>query len=167
VVVRPLRADEAPLYQTLRLRALADAPDAFARTFAETRAQPQAWWDEMTRAVTEPGRHVMFVAEAPAPVGMAFGLIDVEQAGRAHLGGMWVDPSARRHGVGRALADAVMAWARGRAFVDVVLWVTEGNDPARTLYERMGFAATGRRDRLPSNPTLEIVEMRCVLSAVA
>ena len=32
------------------------------------------------------------------------------------------------------------------------LWVTETNDPARALYERCGFAATGERQPLPSHP---------------
>ena len=35
VSVRRLRADEAPIFKTLRLRALADAPDAFAHTYDE------------------------------------------------------------------------------------------------------------------------------------
>jgi ribosomal protein S18 acetylase RimI-like enzyme len=77
---------------------------------------------------------------------------------------MWVVPDARGRGAGRALADAVVAWARERGFGGVVLWVTEGNKRAIDLYERAGFAATGRRDRLPSNDRLEVFEMRLALS---
>jgi len=159
VIVRRLRSDEAALFRTLRLRALADAPDAFAHTHDEISAKPDAYWTEMTHSVTEPGRHVMFVAEDGGPVGMAFGLVDGQRPDRAHLGGMWVAPSARHRGVGRALTDAVLAWARERAFADIVLWVADGNDEAMKLYERMGFAGTGRSDRLPTNPRRAILEM--------
>ena len=160
MIVRRLREDEAALFKTLRLRALAEAPDAFARTHAEISAKPDAYWQEMTRSVIEPGRHAMFVAEADgAPVGLAFGLMDGERATRAPLGGMWVDPGARKRGIGRALSAAVIAWARERGFADIVLWVTEGNRAALTLYEGQGFTLTGRRDRLPHNPDLAILEM--------
>jgi GNAT superfamily N-acetyltransferase len=165
VIVRRLRADEAILLETLRLRALGDSPDAFAHTYAEIRARPDSYWAEMTRSVTEPERHAMFVADdETAPVGMAFGLLDREDPGLARLGGMWVVPDARGRGAGRALADAVVAWARERGFGGVVLWVTEGNTRAIDLYERAGFVATGRRDRLPSNDRLEVFEMRLALS---
>ncbi|HUK64428.1 MAG TPA: GNAT family N-acetyltransferase [Dongiaceae bacterium] len=160
MTVRRLRADEVALVKTLRLRALAGAPDAFAHTHAEIRAKPDSYWLELIRSVTEPGRHAMFVAQlADTPVGMAFGLIDVEHPARAHLGGMWVDPAARGRGVGRALCDAVIAWARERGLVDIVLSVTEGNTTAQALYERQGFALTGRRGAHPHNPSLAILYM--------
>ena len=39
------------------------------------------------------------------------------------------------------------------------LWVTEGNGAAIRLYLRSGFADTGRRNALPSNPALQIIQM--------
>jgi len=160
VTVRRLRADETTLLKTLRLRALAESPDAFGDSLAGATARPDSYWTEMIRSVTEPDRHAMFLAEeAAAAAGIAFGLVDRERADRAHLGGMWVDPAARRRGVGRALVDAVLAWARERGFGDVVLWVAEGNAAAAALYERAGFTRTGGRDHLASNPSLSTCEM--------
>jgi ribosomal protein S18 acetylase RimI-like enzyme len=160
MTVRRLRADETALFKTLRLRALADAPDAFADTHAEISARPDTYWQELTRSVIEAGRHAMFVAEVDdTPMGMAFGLIDREVPTRAHLGGMWVDPEGRQRGCGRALSDAVIAWAQERGFAAIALWVTEGNNTAIRLYERLGFALTSRRDRLPHNASLAILEM--------
>jgi ribosomal protein S18 acetylase RimI-like enzyme len=72
---------------------------------------------------------------------------------------MWVDPAARRRGVGRMLVDAVLAWGRERRLRDIVLWVAEGNAEAAALYERAGFTRTGRRDHLPSNPGRSTCEM--------
>ncbi|MBI2203392.1 MAG: GNAT family N-acetyltransferase [Candidatus Rokubacteria bacterium] len=156
--VRRLQAEEAALFRALRLRALEDAPEAFASTLADALKQPDSYWEPRTQSLTEPGRNVMFVAQdEDVPVGLAFGV--VHEPGVAHLAGMWVEPALRGCGLGRALVDAVIDWARGRGFARVDLWVTEANDPAVWLYERTGFTATGRRDVLPWNHALTTIEM--------
>jgi ribosomal protein S18 acetylase RimI-like enzyme len=81
-------------------------------------------------------------------------------ADRAHLVSMWVSPEARRAGIGRALVGTVTAWAATRGARTVELWVTESNHQARTLYERCGFDYTGGRQPLPSDPTLDELQMR-------
>ena len=60
------------------------------------------------------------------------------------VGGVFVDPSTRNRGVGRALVDAALESAR-EAKVRVGLYVREDRIPARRLYERMGFLPVGRR----------------------
>ena len=158
--VRRLEPGEAMLFKAIRLRALADAPVAFAHTHAEMSAKSDEYWEEMTRAVTEAGRSVLFVAEeGGAPVGMAFGVLQRDDPSVPHVGGMWVDPGVRAHGVGKALTGAVVEWAVERGASRIALWVTEGNDPAIALYERMGFKATGRTVPHAANPTLRALEM--------
>jgi GNAT superfamily N-acetyltransferase len=162
VKVRPLERGEVKLLKDLRLRALADAPTAFAHTHAEISAKPDAYWDEMAVSLTS--RSVMFVAEEDGrAVGMAFGVLQRDHPDVPHLGGMWVEPAARAGGVGSALTAAVLLWARKQGFRRIGLWVTEGNAPAIALYERMGFTPTGRRERQPVNPALSIVEMERAL----
>jgi GNAT superfamily N-acetyltransferase len=162
--VRALRAGEVALFKDLRLRALADSPDAFAETLAHAEAQPAAYWENLTRSVSEPGRHVMFVAEdAARAVGLVFGLLDRERASVGRVGGMWVAPEARGRGAGRALLDAVVAWARRRGLARLELWVTEGNSPAALLYRSAGFAETGARDVLPANPARATIQMTLAL----
>ena len=80
VDVRRLRADEAALFRTLPRRALADAPDALAHTYDDVRTRPDVYCEEMTRSVTDPDRHAMFVAED----------------GSGPIGRMWVAPGGRR-----------------------------------------------------------------------
>jgi ribosomal protein S18 acetylase RimI-like enzyme len=46
----------------------------------------------------------------------------------------------RRHGVGQALLESVLVRAKQLGFQSVTLLVWEGNDIARRLYERHGFA---------------------------
>ncbi len=54
-----------------------------------------------------------------------------------------VDPHHRGRGVGTALLNAVLRAAAERELRAVSLSVEDGN-PARTLYERAGFAVVGR-----------------------
>src|SRR5260221_9625707 len=147
------------MLRELRLASLRDSPSAFGGTPADALAQPETYWTEMERSVTEPGRHVMFLAEdGEQPMGLAFGIR--KEAGTADVGGMWVDPRGRGRGVGRALGQAVIDWARDEGFANVVLWVTEGNAAAHTLYERLGFAATGERRPPPAHTAPANLETR-------
>jgi GNAT superfamily N-acetyltransferase len=158
--VRELERGEWALFRELRLRALADSPDAFARRFVDEQAQPDAHWLRLTESVTMPGGQVMLVAEDEGrPLGLAFGLFDKERPQTGHVGGMWVEPGSRGKGAGQALLSAAIEWARARRLERLILWVTEGNRPATRLYERLGFADTGARDALQSNPTLRIMQM--------
>ncbi len=53
----------------------------------------------------------------------------------------------RRYGVGTSLMEYLMETARLRACVKMELEMREGNFPAQSFYEKMGFLVTGRRRR--------------------
>jgi GNAT superfamily N-acetyltransferase len=61
----------------------------------------------------------------------------------ASLTSLWVDPSARGKGVGDSLIATFVSWAQGAGYQQLMLWVTEGNTNAETLYQRHGFRRTG------------------------
>jgi GNAT superfamily N-acetyltransferase len=164
VLVRRLEAHEVELHRDLRLRALGDAPESFGETVAEAAARAPAYWEDLTRSVTEPGRHVMFLAwEGRDSVGSTYGLPDRDRIDAGRVGGMWVDPAWRRRGVGRLLLQAVFGWARDRGLRRLGLWAPARSPAAIALYSRAGFRETGvRRPRAPGS-ALEIVEMECPL----
>jgi GNAT superfamily N-acetyltransferase len=58
-----------------------------------------------------------------------------------HISDLIVAPEARGRGVGERLLAAAEAWARGRGYLLLTLNVFMANGPARSLYERTGFAA--------------------------
>jgi GNAT superfamily N-acetyltransferase len=158
--VRTLAPHEVALHRELRLRALRDAPESFGESLAEVLARPASYWEELTRSVTEPGPHVMFLACArERVVGSAYGLVDPERERAGRVGGMWVEPAARRRGVARALLQAVLAWARERGFGRVALWAPADSPAALSLYRQAGFRDTGRRRPLPSDPSREVLEL--------
>ena len=163
--IRRLEPHEVALHRQVRLRALRDAPDAFGETAADVEARPSSYWEQLTQSVTEPGRHVMFLAsEEDAICGSTYGLLDVESNDAGRVGGTWVAPSHRRRGVGKALVDAVISWAREHGFGRVRLWAPAASTAALALYRRAGFLETGRSRPFPTNAALQIVELECMLS---
>jgi ribosomal protein S18 acetylase RimI-like enzyme len=60
-----------------------------------------------------------------------------------HVTGLAVDPDAQGTGVGRALVEALIDEARKRGGRRLTLRVFAPNEPARRLYERMGFEVEG------------------------
>lgn len=127
-----------------RLRALADAPDAFGTTLAEDQARPLAEW----RARLESDGAATFIAShADEDIGMVVG-VGVDDA-TAALCGMWVAPDARGTGAADALVQQMIAWARARGCQRVILEVADQNTRAVQFYARMGFEPTGGTNTLP------------------
>lgn len=55
------------------------------------------------------------------------------------LNDLYVDPAARRAGVGQALVEAATAHAREQDACGLVLSTATTNTPAQSLYERLGW----------------------------
>jgi GNAT superfamily N-acetyltransferase len=164
ISIRSLQAHEVGLHREVRVRALRESPDSFGETAAEAEAQPHSYWYDLTRSVTAPDQHIMFLAyDGTSICGSTYGLLDRERSDAARVGGMWVDPSWRRQGVGRCLLQAVVSWARQRRFNRLVLWTPAANAGAIALYRGAGFVDTGRQRPLRPGTELRIIEMECAL----
>jgi GNAT superfamily N-acetyltransferase len=160
VTLRRLAPSEVALHRELRLRALLDSPDSFGETYGAAAAQPLGHWETLTRSVTEPSPQVMLLACAGDDVvGSAYGLLDRTRADAGRVGGMWVAPAWRRRGVGRALLEGVIDWARERGLGPLGLWAPAHSPAAIALYTGAGFRETGERRSLPTNPSRWIVAM--------
>jgi GNAT superfamily N-acetyltransferase len=161
---RLAQAEDWRAVRALRLRALADAPEAFEMTLA----QAEQWTDEdWRRRVAEGEERVTFVEEDEdedgSLVGMAVGLF--EPAARvAHLVGMFVEPRRRRAGLGRGLVEAVESWARRVDATRIELEVNPDLVPAVRLYERCGFEWSGHSRALSSRPAVTVIEMSKTLT---
>ena len=141
------------------MRALRDSPDFFGSTYALESAFPDATWVERAERSALAETSVTFVAESPAGwVGMVAGHLEDERRPQAGLFGLWVEQSARGAGVGLALTEAVVDWARTRGAKTVTLWVIESNVDAIRLYRRAGFLETEDRKGLTRQPSL--IELR-------
>jgi ribosomal protein S18 acetylase RimI-like enzyme len=58
--------------------------------------------------------------------------------------GYMVAPAHRRRGIGRALVEHSLEEARRRGFEAMMFNLVRESNPARTIYERVGFEVTGR-----------------------
>ncbi|HYJ60419.1 MAG TPA: hypothetical protein VE032_03015 [Actinomycetota bacterium] len=147
--------DDWARVKDVRLRALADAPEAFARRLEDERERAPSEW----RARLENPDAATFLAVADgATVGMAGVFVAADDdtlrnssrcglprsSGEAGREGRSVKPSS----IGHAPRD-----------LPVELWVTETSLPARSLYEGLGFSASGEEQPLPSDPRLNVVQM--------
>jgi len=138
------------VFRAIRLASLREAPYAFGSTYeAEVGASEDSW----RRRLSDRTR---FVAEVDGKVVGTVGAGPGEFDGAAALTALWVDPGFRGRGVGSALVDVVVDWAREEGFNQLLLWVTEVNENAERLYERQGFARTGRMIEVrPREPAVE------------
>ena len=142
----------------------ADPADAeqLTRLAEAVSAEPEAWLisaDGEWRSVGDERRYLKAVRRYPhAAVFVAERVGDGAVVGRlslardthpasAHVAdlGLMVAADARRRGVGWALLEAAVDWARGAGVRKLELHVFPWNEPAIALYEKFGFEREGFR----------------------
>jgi len=113
--------------------------DALARLHAASFAD--AWSAEwIGKLLVQPGTSAFMDA------GKAGGFVLVRVAGgEAEILTLAVAPAARRRGIGFALVTAACRHAQKMGAGASFLEVCESNEPARSLYKRLGFREVGRR----------------------
>ncbi len=153
--VRALVEEDWGLLRGLRLQALAESPQAFASTLDDARKIREEGWRERARGT---GQSTTFIAFTDGhPIALTAVLIEENQSAQAVS--VWVHPDHRRQGVAAALMKAAAAFAVQADARLIRVWVTETNLSARALYELLGYRATGARQPLPSDRSLDECEL--------
>ena len=138
--VRHVLAHEAERLREIRLRSLATDPEAFGATFEGDASRPADWWERGARRSEHGGQRTFVVVDDEDRwLGMALVRPDDESPGDAVVNAMWIAPEARRQGMGGALLEACVEWARAHRFRAVNLAVRTVNAPARAAYAAAGF----------------------------
>jgi len=140
LVIRRIGPSEGDALKALRLRALAEEPEAFGETAAEAEARDEAEYRARARAGSAGDRRAWFLGElddVASPVGLAMGRR--RPPDDCMVFSVWVAEAARGRGVGRALVASVAGWARAWGARRLVLWVFRSNTAAIRFYERLGF----------------------------
>lgn len=128
-------------------RAVTSEPEDWLLTSAEWRST--AAERRYLRAAKRSPHAAVFVAEVPEGlVGRLSVARDVHPASR-HVAdlGLMVAAGHRRQGIGRALLQRTVDWARASSVAKLELHVFAHNTPAIALYESFGFVQEGYRRR--------------------
>ena len=159
ITIRTIAITEWRQYRAVRLRALEDSPDAFSSTLEQGLSiSNDEWAARLTSASPERDRPIVAVRNGEF-VGLLWARIEPDDANTAQLYQMWVAPEVRGQGVGRWLLDEAISWLSASGVGNVVLGVTEGDRPARRLYERAGFVPFGEMEPLRPGSVLRIQNM--------
>lgn len=151
--IRHARPEEAGLVADLWARFQREHNGRYVRQVRQTRANRDCIAAHFAKLA---GQRQLWVVEAEAAlVGFAAVVpnlpkVDLYYASAA-LTDLWVDPSWRGHGLGRALIDRVVEEVAERGLHAVTLTVMAGN-PARELYRSAGFRPFSETLVLPLVP---------------
>jgi GNAT superfamily N-acetyltransferase len=104
----------------------------------------EAYLGDPEGRILQPGGEIFFAVEAGRVVGTCAAIPQGD--GSFELAKLAVTPEAQGRGIGRTLALAVIAFARARGAMRVVLTSNSALGPALRLYESLGF----RYQPLPS-----------------
>ncbi|WP_197981662.1 GNAT family N-acetyltransferase [Frigoribacterium sp. CFBP 13712] len=139
VTLITLSSDDWRVWRSLRLAALAEAPEAFGSRSADWVDADEGRWRER---LSIPGAIDLVALDegTGCPIGMVTGTPSARPGAGAELISLWVDPAARGRGVATLLIDAVATWAAAAGASRLELSVMAENESARRTYERNGFA---------------------------
>lgn len=109
-----------------------------------------AWSEDALRSELQRDDAVMFSALVNGEVAGYIGMRTVLDEG--YVDNVAVAPRFRRHGIGRALVQALILAGRERALHFITLEVRISNEAALSLYQQMGFQDAGLRKGFYSFP---------------
>lgn len=128
--------------RAIRLEALRSEPAAYSSSYEATRA----WSDDVWRRRLADDRRLQLLARVQGhPIGIVGGYLGSDEGNDsvAMVFGMFVTSEHRGRGVGTPLIDRLSAFPH---ISTIRLGVTETQDPARRLYESMGFQVVGKTE---------------------
>jgi ribosomal protein S18 acetylase RimI-like enzyme len=142
--VARLTESDWQVFAGVRLRALTDSLGENDPQYQHESTFTAAQWRRRLRD------HAQFAALiGNRPVGLIGA--QLENAETVYLYSLWLDPTARGHGLARPLVVAAVDFARDRRARTVTLRVAADNTVARGVYESLGFTVTSAEIRGPKN----------------
>ncbi len=150
---------------SVRPATIDDLPDIL--NLERQSASASHWSEEQYRQSIRPtdqafSRMVLVAEQVPNknPAAILGFLVATHLSPEWELENMVVLSSVQRHGIGRALLEALLRRTRETLSDAIFLEVRESNLPARSLYESAGFVQTGRRKAYYTKPLEDAILYR-------
>lgn len=131
IIVRP--ADSTDLQ---RLLAITESSPGAPRWSSST-------WEKILQSPDMGAQRLVLIAESTNEC-VGFGVVGLA-ADTAEIESLAVSAEWRRRGIARQLCADLLNWARARHATEASLEVRLSNDPARNLYESLGFQKNALR----------------------
>ncbi|PGO25370.1 GNAT family N-acetyltransferase [Bacillus cereus] len=148
-MIRLLTKEDAEKYWDLRLQALQVNPEAFVTTYEEAIRQENPIERVEGNLTSTTSCTLGAFNEEYQLIGVVT-LLTEEKAAYKHKGhivAMYVDAQNRRNGLARELIANAIQRAREIKLEQLTLGVVSTNEPAKKLYESMGFKTYGIEKR--------------------
>jgi ribosomal protein S18 acetylase RimI-like enzyme len=132
--------------RAIRLEALRSEPAAYSSSYEETLVRSDEHWQQ--RLASDHSVHLLARAQS-RPIGMVGGYLGSDEGDEsvAVVFGMYVAREYRGRGIGRLLLSSLIDRLSAFPQISTIrLGVTETQDPARALYESMGFQVIGKTE---------------------
>ena len=81
-------------------------------------------------------------------------------AGETDMMNIAVHPHYRRRGIAESLVECLITELKNRGSICLMLEVRASNEPAKSLYEKLGFRQVGRRPNYYRNPKEDALILR-------
>jgi GNAT superfamily N-acetyltransferase len=163
VLIREFTDDDWPAVWRF-MRVIVAAAETFPYDPEMSEREARAMW-----FVGPPGRTVVAVTDDDALAGTA-NMYANRQGGGSHIasGSLMVDPACWGHGVGRALTEDMIKWARRAGFHGLQFnAVVESNLRAVRLYRSLGFEILGTVPQGFWHPTDDYVGLHVMYRRLA
>ncbi len=138
-------SEQWPEYRQIRLAALREEPQAFARPLGEEKKYAIPKWRE--RAEND---YTLLAFENNRPIGVISAYVSEEEGERiAHIISVFVLRQFRGRGIGKELFGATLEKIKQDPDIKkVVLSVNKEQVPAVRMYRQFGFQITGEKPQL-------------------
>ena len=146
VVIRPATPGDAADLVALA-RAVGNEPEGWLISSSEWRSVADE--RRYLRSLRRSPHAAVYVAEAPEGLVARLSVARDPHPASFHVAdlGLMVAATHRRHGIGQALLETTVRWAREVGVTKLELHVFPHNEPALALYRRFGFVEEGYRRR--------------------
>jgi ribosomal protein S18 acetylase RimI-like enzyme len=147
IEIRRLTGKDAAEFSRLRLEALEREPQAFGASPEEHRATTLDTIAKRLGSTSDDGNFVLGAFAEDRLVGMAgfYQPQGPKSRHKGHVWGVYVNQDWRKKGIARQILTELIQIARSKPEVEqLMLAVAVGQNPAKRVYESLGFQVYGR-----------------------